>query len=64
MRFSVVHIQDGPWLVVDWAQQRRMVASCPDSGAAQMIAALMNGHFQEAIASRDEAIAGLSRLAA
>lgn len=62
MRFSVVQIQDGPWLVVDRANDRRMVASCPDAGAARMIAAMMNGQLDEAMDGRDEAISGLNRL--
>jgi hypothetical protein len=62
MRFSVVQVQDGPWLVVDRAHDRRMVASCPDADAAKMIAAVMNGQIDEAMARRDEAIAGLNRL--
>ena len=61
MRFSIVQIEDGPWIVVDRAHDRRMVASCPDAGAAKMIAALMNGQIDEALAGRDETIAGLNR---
>ena len=62
VRFSVVQIKDGPWIVVDRACDRRMVASCPHAGAAKMIVALMNGHVAQAVESRDEAIAGLNRL--
>jgi hypothetical protein len=62
MRFSIVQIEDGPWIVVDREHDRRMVASCPDGGAAKMIAALMNGQIDEALAGRDEAIAGLNQL--
>lgn len=62
MRFSIVQIEDGPWIVVDRAQDRRMVASCLDASAAKMIVALMNGQIDEALAGRDKAIAGLNRL--
>ncbi len=60
MRFSIVHIKDGPWIVVDRQDHRRRIASCIDAGAAEMIAALMNGDLDQAIAGRD-AIAGLCR---
>jgi hypothetical protein len=33
-----------PWLVVDDAKGKRLVASCPNIEAALMIAALMNGN--------------------
>ena len=61
MRFSIVRIKDGPWIVVDRAHDRRVVASCPDVGAAKMIAALMNGQIDEALAGREEAIAGVNQ---
>ena len=59
MRFFVFKIEDGPWLVLDQARDRKTVASCSDSGAAETFAALMNGDFQYAMARRDEAIASL-----
>jgi hypothetical protein len=62
-RFSVVQIKDGPWIVVDHRRRRRTIASCVDEVAAHMIAALMNGNVDEAIAGRDAAIAELDRSA-
>ena len=62
VRFSVVPIKDGPWIVVDRACDRRVVASCPHVGAAKMIVALMNGHVAQAVESREETIAELNRL--
>ncbi|WP_147262835.1 hypothetical protein [Roseiarcus fermentans] len=59
MRFSIVQIKDGPWVVVDRQDHRRRIASCVDAGAAEMIAALMNGDLDQAIAVRD-AVAGLA----
>ena len=53
MRFSVLHIKDGPYVVVDRRDHRRRIASCVDPGAARMIAALMNGDLQQALAVRD-----------
>ena len=61
-RFSVVQIKDAPWIVVDKAMSRRMVASSPLVDAAEMIAALMNGHFDQAVESRGDMIAELNRL--
>jgi hypothetical protein len=61
MRFSVVQIKDGPWVVVDCFDHRRRIASCADAGAARMIAALMNGDIHQALADRDAALAELSR---
>jgi len=61
MRFSVVQIKDGPWVVVDRWDHRRRIASCADDSAARMIAALMNGDVPQAIADRDAALAELSR---
>ena len=61
MRFSVVQIKDGPWVVVDGFDHRRRIASCADAGAARMIAALMNGDLPQAIVERDAAVADLSR---
>lgn len=58
MRFSVVHIKDGPYVVVDRRDHRRRIASCIDPGAARMVAALMNGDLEQAVAGRDE-VAGL-----
>ena len=58
MRFSVVHIKDGPYVVVDRQDHRRRIASCIDPGAARMIAALMNGDLKQAATARD-AVAGL-----
>jgi hypothetical protein len=63
MRFSTLQIKDGPWIVVDRLEHRRSIAICVDSGAAQMIAALMNGDVGHATACRDEAIAELDRSA-
>jgi hypothetical protein len=57
MRFSVVQIEDGPWVVVDGRDHRRRIASCVDAVAAEMIAALMNGDVERAIAHRDAAFA-------
>jgi hypothetical protein len=59
MRFFVFKIEDGPWLVLDQARDRRTVASCSDAGAAETFAALMNGDVQTAIAIRDAAIESL-----
>ena len=53
MRFSVFQIKDGPWIVVDRLDHRRRIASCHDAGAAGMIAALMNGDVDQAVALRD-----------
>jgi hypothetical protein len=61
-RFSVVQIKDAPWIVVDQACARRMVASSPLVDAAKMIAALMNGHIDQALESRGNMIAELNRL--
>jgi hypothetical protein len=63
MRFAILHIKDGPWIVVDRFDHRRRVASCIDAGAAQMIAALMNGDIEQALARRDEAITQQQRAA-
>ena len=48
--------------MVDKAMSRRMVASSPLVDAAEMIAALMNGHFDQAVESRGDMIAELNRL--
>ncbi len=61
MRYSILQIKDGPWIVVDRLDHRCRIASCIDSGAAKMIAALMNGDVEHATAYRDEAIAELDR---
>ena len=63
MRFSVVQIKDGPWVVVDRTDHRRRIASCLDAGAAAMIAALMNGDVDQALAHRDAAVADVDRAA-
>ena len=63
MRFSILQIKDGPWIVVDRLEHRRSIAICVDSGAAQMIAALMNGDVEHATGWRDETIAELDRSA-
>jgi hypothetical protein len=55
MRFSVVQVKDGPWLVVDGADHRRLIASCADAETAQMVMALMNGDFEQAVAGREAA---------
>jgi hypothetical protein len=60
-RFSVVQIKDGPWIVVDQACDRRMVASSPHVDAAKMIAALLNGHIDQAVESREDTLAELNR---
>ena len=60
MRFSIVEIKDGPWIVVDRLDHRRRIASCVDACAAAMIAALMNGDLDQAIAGR-EAVTGSGR---
>ena len=57
MRFSILRIKDGPWVVVDRQDHRRRIASCVDPGAAEMIAALMNGNLEQAIAQRDAMVA-------
>ena len=62
-RFSVVQIKDGPWIVVDRLDHRRRIASCGGAIAAHMIAALMNGDVEQAVAGREAAIAELDRLA-
>ena len=59
MRFSILQIKDGPWIIVDRLDHRRRIAGCIDLGAAQMIAALMNGNVEQATACRVEAIAAL-----
>ncbi len=63
MRFSIVRIKDGPWIVVDRHDHRRRIASCVEEGAAEMIAALMNGDLDQAIAGRNAAITGLDQTA-
>ena len=60
MRFSILQIKDGPWIVVNRLDHRRRIAGCIDLGAAQMIAALMNGNVERATACRVEAIAAES----
>ena len=62
-RFTVVQIKDGPWIVVEQHDHRRRIASCAGADAARMIAAFMNGDFEEAIAGRDATIAELHRSA-
>jgi hypothetical protein len=62
-RFSVLRIKDGPWIVVDRLDHRRRIASCIDPCAAEMIAALMNGDIEDAIARRDESLAERKRAA-
>jgi hypothetical protein len=59
-RFSLIEVKDGPWLVLDLARDRKIVASCFDAHAAETFAALMNGDVQRAIARRDAAIAFLT----
>ena len=59
MRFSILQIKDGPWIVVDRMDHRRRIAGCIDSGAALMIAALMNGNVEHVTSCRVEAIAAL-----
>ena len=59
MRFLVIKIEDGPWLVLDQARDRKTLASCSDPCAAETLAARMNGDIHAAIAIRDEAIASL-----
>ncbi len=61
LRFTVVQIKDGPWIVVEQRDHRRRIASCADADAARMIAAFMNGDFEEAIIGREAAIAELRR---
>jgi hypothetical protein len=61
MRFFVIKIEDGPWLVLDQGLDRKTVASCSDARAAETFAALMNGDVHTAIASRDAAIESLGR---
>ena len=61
MRFSIVHVKDGPWVVVDEKDHRRRIASCADAGTARMVAALMNGDLERAMTERLAAIAGLER---
>jgi hypothetical protein len=61
LRFTVVQIKDGPWVVVEQHDHRRRIASCADADAARMIAAFMNGDFEEAILGRDAATARLRR---
>ena len=61
MRFTVVEIKDGPWLVLDLARSRKIVASCFDFCAAETFAALMNGDVQNAMTRRDAAVASLGR---
>jgi hypothetical protein len=63
MRFSVTEIKDGPWLVLDLALGRKIVASCFDPRAAETFAALMNGDLQSVMAQREAAIASLGRQA-
>ena len=63
MRFSVTEIKDGPWLVLDLALGRKIVASCFDPRAAETFAALMNGDLQNVMARRELAIASLGRQA-
>jgi len=58
-RFSVVQIKHGPCLVLDLACHRKTVASSFDLDAAEALARLMNGDIQNAIASRNAAIASL-----
>jgi hypothetical protein len=60
MRFSVIEVKDGPWLVLDLARDRKIVASCFDTHAAETFAALMNGDVQSAIARRDAATASIT----
>ena len=57
MRFVVIDVKDGPWLVLDLARGRKVVASCFDLRAAETFAALMNGDVRSALARRDDAIA-------
>ena len=63
MRFSVTEIKDGPWLVLDLALGRKIVASCFDPRTAEIFAALMNGDLQNVMARREAAIASLGRQA-
>ncbi len=63
LRFTVVQIKDGPWIVVEQRDHRRRIASCASADAAKMIAAFMNGDFEQAILGRDAAIAELRRSA-
>jgi hypothetical protein len=59
MRFFVFQIEDGPWLVLDQARNRKTVASCSDPRAAETFASLMNGDIETAVAGRNETIASL-----
>jgi hypothetical protein len=58
-RFTVTQVTDGPWVVVDDTKGKRLVASCPNKDAAMMIAALMNGNAEAAMARRRAVIAEL-----
>ena len=57
--FSVMQVKHGPWVVVDDAKGKRLVASCPNLDAALMVAALMNGNAEAAMERRRAVIAGL-----
>ena len=57
MRFTVIDIKNGPWLVLDLARGRKIIASCFDLPSAEAFAELMNGDVQRAIARRDAAVA-------
>ncbi len=61
MRFSVIEVRDGPWLVLDLARDRKVVASCFDPEAAETFAALMNGDAEGAMLRREAAIGSLRR---
>jgi hypothetical protein len=60
-RFSATQVKDGPWVVVDDANAKRLLASCPNRNAALMIAALMNGNTAAATKRRRVVIDDLDR---
>jgi hypothetical protein len=59
-RFSISPVkQGGPWVVVDDAKDKRLVATCSSVDIALMLAALMNGNSNAAIERRPAVIAAL-----
>jgi len=59
LRFSVIRIKHGPWLVTDQFRNGKAVATCAEPHAAEALAALMNGDADAALANRDAALAAL-----
>jgi hypothetical protein len=62
VRFSITQLRDGPWLVVDDRNRKRLVASCPEENAARAIAAFINGDVDAAVTFQKQLVVRLDSL--